>query len=69
MLSNEENELIEIIIVSLKMILSQQPQQWSTQIGPSNLSNYERRQKFDNGTKNPEGMRNTFIVNFSQGFP
>jgi hypothetical protein len=69
LLSNEENELIEIIIVSLKMILSQQPQQWSTQIGPSNLSNYERRQKFDNGTKNPEGMRNTFIVNFSQGFP
>jgi hypothetical protein len=69
LLNNEENELVEIIIVSLKMILSQQPQQWSTQIGPSNLSNYERRQKFDSGTKNPEGMRNTFIINFSQGFP
>jgi hypothetical protein len=61
--------LIEIVIASLEMILSQQPHQWSTQIGPSTMNNYERRQKFDSGTKNPEGMKNRFIVNFSQGFP
>lgn len=38
------------------MLLSQQSQQWSTQFGPSVTSSYDRRQKFDTGTKNPEGV-------------
>ncbi len=51
------------------MLLSQQPQQWSSQFGPSITNNYDRQQKFDSGTKNPEGMRNLFTGNVTQRFP
>jgi hypothetical protein len=42
------------------MLLSQQPNQWSNQLGPSLANSYNRQQKFDRGTKNPEGIRNNF---------
>ena len=38
------------------MIVSQQPQQQTYQIRSANWNNYERREKFDSGTGNPEGM-------------
>ena len=38
------------------MLLSQQSQQWSNQLGSSITNNYDRRQKFDSGTKNAEGI-------------
>ncbi len=37
------------------MLLSQKPPQWSAQVDSSFTSNYDRQQRFDRGTKNPEG--------------